>query len=51
MHSLDNNWRSKGYQTMKFEQIIDDKVRNIFIKGHAKSDEERSFKISFCFMR
>ena len=30
MHSVDSNWRSKGHQTMKFGQIIDDKVRNIF---------------------
>ena len=50
MYTLDNNWRSKGCHTMKFGQIIQDKVRKFFFKGHAESEAERQLKIPF-FMR
>ena len=40
-HILSNNFRSKGYQTIKFGQLIECEIRNIFLeKLYTKCGEE-----------
>ena len=40
---LPDAWRIKGNQTMKFDQLIDYNMRNIFLeKSYTKFDEETS---------
>ena len=40
---LTDVWRIKGNQTMKFDQLIDYNVRNIFLeKSYTKCDRETS---------
>ena len=53
---MPNVWRIKGNQTMKFDQLIDYNVRNIFLeKSYTKYDGETSprpfsekWKLSIC---
>ena len=43
IHILPNIWRSKGNQTMKFGQLIECNLRNIFLeKSYTKCDRETS---------
>ena len=43
MHILPNIWRSKGNQTIKFGQLIDYDMRNIFLeKSYRKCGGETS---------
>ena len=43
VHILTNILRSKGNNTIKFGQLIEDNIRNIFIqKSYTKCDEESS---------
>ena len=42
IHILPNISRSKGNQTMKFCQLIEYNMRNVFVKIYTKCDDESS---------
>ena len=41
VHILPNISRSKGNQTMKFGQVMEDNKRNIFLYDHAQNEPEK----------
>ena len=41
--------RSKGHQRMKFRQLIECSVRNIFFKNHAENEARRLVQDNFLF--
>ena len=43
IHTLPNISRSKGNQTMKFDQLIEYYMRNIFLKNHMQNVVEKLF--------
>ena len=43
IHVFTNNSRSKGNQTMKYGQLIEYNMRNIFLKIHAQNVVEKLF--------
>ena len=47
MHLLPNISRSKGNQTMKFGQLAECNMRNIFMKNHTQNVVEKLFSGSF----
>ena len=47
IHVLPNNSRSKGNQTMKYGQLIEYNMRNIFLKIHAQNVVEKLFTDPF----
>ena len=47
MHLLPNISRSKGNQTMKFGQLAEYNMRNIFMKNHTQNVVEKLFSDSF----
>ena len=44
---LPNTSKSKGNQTMKFGQLIDYNMRNIFLKNHTQNVVEKPFPEPF----
>ena len=44
---LPNISRSKGIQTMKFGQLIEHDIRNIFLKSHTQNVVEKLFPDPF----
>ena len=43
IHALPNISRIKGNQTMKFDQLIEYDIRNIFLKNHTQNVVEKLF--------
>ena len=43
MHVLPNILGRKGNHTMKFGQLIEYNIRNIFVKNHRQNVEEKLF--------
>ena len=43
--------RSKGHQTMKFRQLIEGSVRNIFFKNDAENEARRLVQDNFLFLK
>ena len=50
LHILPNISTSKGNQTMKFGQLIDYNVRNIFLKNHTQNVMEKLVPDPFIFL-
>ena len=46
-HILSNNFRSKGYQTMKFGQLIECEIRNIFLENYTQNVVKKLFPEPF----
>ena len=51
IHILSNISRSKGNQTMKFDQLIEYKNRNIFFKNHAQNEAASIVSNLFLFFK
>ena len=47
IHKLPNILRSKGHKAMKFGQIIEYNMRNIFLENHTQNVVERLFPDPF----
>ena len=47
IHTIPNISRSKGYQAMKLDQLIEYNMRNIFLKNHIKNVVEKLFPDPF----
>ena len=50
-HMLPHITISKGNQTMKFGQLIEYNVRNIFLKSHAENEAGRLVPEIFWFLK
>ena len=51
MHILPNISRSKGNQTMKFGQILENNKINFFFRNHAKHEPEKLVRHPFCVLK
>ena len=51
IHILPNISRSKCNQTMKFGQLIEYNVRNVFLKDHTENDTVRLVPDLFLFFK
>ena len=47
IHTIPNISRNKGNQAMKLDQLIEQNVRNIFLKNHIKNVVEKLFPDPF----
>ena len=47
IYILLNVSKSKDNQTMKFGQLIEDNIRNVFLKNHTQNVAEKPFRVPF----